>query len=221
MTYHALKQAVRHGRRDEAAVPPTAFLDALIDWGRGAPDEIFSPKGTNEIYVTVLHYLGPYDNVMHRRAVMLEVMRVLAGHESEWNWRQGVDSRPQAEVKTALTTEAGAWQVSANSMALAPELRHLVHTRVGSTDPIKFQHAMKKDHVLAMEYIARSLRNRIDTHGPVVRCTKTTPPRGIGSNLSRDAVKEFLEYLDPRGSDMTFIKGHFIVPYRSMGPNDF
>ncbi len=220
MTYRALKKAVRHGRKDGPAVPPTAFLDELIAWGREAPDEIFSPKGTNEIYVTVLHYLGPYEGVMHRRAVMLEVMRVLAGHETDWNWNAGVDSHPQSEVKTAQTTEAGAWQVSANSMNLAPELRHLVHTRIGSTNPIKFQHAMKKDHSLAMEYIARSLRNRIDTHGPVVRCTKTTPPRGIGSNLSRDAVTEFLEYLEP-ASDRIFWKGRFIVPLRPMGSMGF
>jgi hypothetical protein len=100
-------------------------------------------------------------------------------------------------------------------MANAPELRHLVLTRVGSDDPIQFQQAMKTDHVLAMEYIARSLRNRVDTHGPVLRAERTKPPRGIGSNLSRDAVTEFLEYLLPYGSsDMVFTKGHYIIPYR-------
>lgn len=221
MPYVALKQGVRHGRKDELAIPPTTFLDELVAWGRTAPDEIFSPKGTNEIYAKVVHHLGPYKDVMHRRAVMLEVMRVLAGHESDWHWKAGVDSHPQTEIKTAQTTEAGAWQVSANSMKLAPELRHLVLTRVGSVEPIKFQRAMKRDHTLAMEYIARSLRNRIDTHGPVKRCEKTTAPRGIGSNLSRDAVKEFLDYIDPSGSDMTFTKGHYIIPFRPIGGSDF
>ena len=166
MPYKALKRPVRHGAGDGAAIPPDAFLDELIAWGRSAPDEIFLPRGANEVYVTVVHFLGPYNDGLHRRAVMLEVMRVLAGHETEWDWNHGVDGNPQPEVKTVLTTEAGAWQVSANSMANAPELRHLVLTRVGSDDPIQFQQAMKTDHVLAMEYIARSLRNRVDTHGP-------------------------------------------------------
>ena len=200
MAYVALKKVVRHGKRDEPAIPPTAFLDELVAWGKSAPDEIFSPKGTDEIYAQVVHYLGPYKDVLHRRAVMLEVMRVLAGHESDWKWKAGVDSHPQTEIKNAETTEAGAWQVSANSMKWALELKHLVLTRVGSIAPIKFQRAMKKDHTLAMEYIARSLRNTVKTHGPVLRCEKTTPPRGIGSNLSRDAVKEFLSYLDPAES---------------------
>jgi hypothetical protein len=191
--YVALKKAVRHGRirhgKEDADVPPDSFLDQLVAWGKVASDDIFVPQGTDEVYGAVVTLLGPYESAMHRRAVMLEVMRVLAGHESLWRWNQGVDSNPQTEVKTATTTEAGAFQVSANSMNLAPELRHLVRSRVGSTDPIRFQHAMKRDHVLAMEYIARLLRNRIDANGPVLRWYQNTPPRGIGSNLSRDAVR--------------------------------
>jgi hypothetical protein len=216
MPYVALKQAVRHGRSDDADVPPDSFLDQLVAWGKVASDDIFVPQGTDEVYGAVVTVLGPYESDMHRRAVMLEVMRVLAGHESLWRWNQGVDSNPQTEVKTATTTEAGAFQVSANSMNLAPELRHLVMTRVGSTDPARFQRAMKRDHVLAMEYIARLLRNRIDANGPVLRWWKNTPARGIGSNLRRDAVQEFLDLIDPKGSDWVRYKGHWMIPYRSL-----
>jgi hypothetical protein len=221
MPYVALKKAVRHGKKDKPAIPPDSFLDELIAWGKVASEDIFNPKGTDEVYGKVATLLGPYENAMHRRAVMLEVMRVLAGHEADWNWNEGVDTHPQKEKKTLDTTETGAFQVSANSMKHIPELRHLVMMRVGSLDPIKFQKAMKKDHVLAMEYIARLLRNRIDANGPVLRLHQLPPSRGMATNLSRDAVKEFLDYLDPKGSDWTRFKGQWIVPLFPIGTDSF
>jgi hypothetical protein len=65
--------------------------------------------------------------------------------------------------------EAGAFQVSANSMAFGPELKDLVLSKVESTDGTKFQAAMKQDHPLAMEYIARLLRRTVHHNGPVKR----------------------------------------------------
>ena len=205
MQYRALRHAVVHGRRQISERPPTAFLDELIAWGKDAPDEIFEPRGHNNAYLAVHAVLGPYTNKLHRRAVMLEVMRVLAGFESSWNWLEGVDTHPQRELKDAMTSETGAWQVSANSMR-HPELRALVIARVGSDDPRKFQRAMKTDHRLAMEYIARLLRNTIAANGPVKR-------HEIDVNVRRDAVEELLDLLNPRGSDWTFRKGQYIVPF--------
>lgn len=207
MAYRALLQPVVHGRRHRSESPPKAFLDELVAWGKKAPAEIFKPRGPNNVYVAVSGSLGPYKDDTHRKAVMLEVMRVLAGYESSWNWREGVDTHPQREAKNDLTSEAGAWQVSANSMRIT-ELRNLVVARVGSDDPVKFQQAMKTQHTLAMEYIARLLRNTISANGPVVRHRTE-----LDLYVRRDAVKEFLDLIDPSGSDLTFYKGRLIMPF--------
>ena len=85
---------------------------------------------------------------------------------------------------TPNTIEAGAWQVSANSMSFGPELKDLVLRKVGSLDGNAFQRAMKRDHPLAMEYIARLLRRTVKHNGPVKR-------HEIDEWLRRDAVEEF------------------------------
>lgn len=212
MTYHALRHPVVHGKKHHGERPPTAFLDELVLWGRTAPNEIFEPRGHNNVYLAVFSSLGPFKDNLHRRAVMLEVMRVLAGYESSWNWREGVDRHPQKEVKNAKTSEAGAWQVSANSMRLAPELKTLVLSRVGSDDPLKFQHAMKTQHTLAMEYIARLLRNTIAANGPVVRHRSE-----IDHNVRRDAVQEFVEVMYPILPAVNFVAGLIRPLFRAVG----
>jgi hypothetical protein len=62
-------------------VPSDNFLDELVIWGRTAPDEIFVANSAVDIYSNVFRVLGPWRGLRHRRAVMLEVMRVLAGFE--------------------------------------------------------------------------------------------------------------------------------------------
>ena len=89
---------------------------------------------------------------------------------------------------TPETIEAGAWQVSANSMAFGQELKDLVLNAVGSLDGNAFQQAMKTNHPLAMEYIARLLRRTVDHNGPVRR-------HEIDAWLRPDAVEEFLNLL--------------------------
>jgi len=116
------------------------------------------------------------------------VMRVLAGFESSWDWNAGVDVTNSTSV-TPDTIEAGAWQVSANSMHFGEELKTLVLTKVGSLDGNDFQRAMKKDHPLAMEYVARLLRRTVNHHGPVKR-------HEIDPWLREDAVAEFRALLD-------------------------
>jgi len=163
MAYKATKHRVSN-----RGIPPDAFLDELVRWGKSAPEEIFVPSGAHDVYSNVVGVLGPWQGTGHRRAVMLEVMRVLAGFESSWRWNEGRDISNPASV-TATTIEAGAWQVSANSMGFGPELRNLVQARVGSLDGNAFQRAMKVDHGLAMEYIARLLRRTVNHNGPVKR----------------------------------------------------
>jgi hypothetical protein len=118
---------------------------------------------------------------------MLEVMRVLAGFESSWKWNAGPDTTNPTSV-TPSTEEAGAWQVSANSLAFGQDLKNLVLQHAGSLDPVEFQRKMKEDHPLAMEYIARLLRHTVDHNGPVKR-------HEIDTWLHRDAVEEFLTTL--------------------------
>lgn len=179
MKYIHTKQHV-HNR----GVPPDAFLDELVAWGKQAPEEIFAPNPFSDIYSSVKNSLGPWRDIKHRRAVMLEVMRVLAGFESTWNWNEGVDKSRDPTTITPDNAEAGAWQVSADSIEIGEELKELVLREVGTLDGEAFQAAMKKNHPLAMEYVARLLRRTTQHHGPVLR-------HEIDPWLRRDAVEEF------------------------------
>ena len=178
MSFTATKQHVAN-----RGVPPDDFLDQLVTWGKQAPDEIFAPNTHSDVYSSILNTLGPWQDAMHRRAVMLEVMRVLAGFESSWKWTEGRDTHNPDSV-SADTIEAGAWQVSANSMNFGQELKDLVRGKIGKLDGNAFQDAMKQDHPLAMEYIARLLRRTTHHNGPVLR-------HEIDPWLRQDAVAEF------------------------------
>lgn len=182
MPYNATKSHVAN-----RGVPPDSFLDQLVIWGRSAADEIFLRNAIFDIYSSVFDVLGPWDGLDHRRAAMLEVMRVLAGFESSWDWNAGRDLANPTSI-TSETTEAGAWQVSADSMSFGQELKDLVLAKAGSLDGDTFQSAMKQNHSLAMEYIARLLRRTTHHHGPVKR-------HEIDAWLRRDAVDEFLTLL--------------------------
>ena len=61
---------------------------------------------------------------------------------------------------------------------------------VGSTGAREFQQAMKENHELAMEYIARLLNRTIAGNGPLLR-------NDIDKFLKRDAVAEFRGFLFP------------------------
>jgi hypothetical protein len=186
MGYKATKQRV-HNR----GIPPDSFLDQLVAFGKTAPDEIFAPNSAKDIYWSVFGTLGPWRGIPHRRAVMLEVLRVLAGFESSWNWNEGADSTNPTSV-TPTTIEAGAWQVSANSMGFGPELKSLVLAKAGALDGNTFQRAMKQNHQLAIEYIARLLRRTVNHNGPVKR-------HEIDRWVRKDAVAEFQALVNPVG----------------------
>ena len=179
MSYIATKQHVLN-----RGVPSDAFLNELVAWGKSAPEEIFAPNLYSDIYSSVKNTLGPWQSIPHRRGVMLEVMRVLAGFESSWDWEAGRDTNnPSSD--TPETMEAGAWQVSANSMHFGSELKELVMRAVDSLDPLDFQRASKSNHLFAMEYIARLLRRTTHHNGPVLR-------HEIDPWLRRDAIDEFV-----------------------------
>jgi hypothetical protein len=182
MNFTATKQHVLN-----RGVPPNDFLDQLVNWGKLAPDELFVPNTHSDVYSSVFNTLGPWQGIPHRRAVMLEVMRVLAGFESSWDWNAGRDTTNSTSI-TPDTIEAGAFQVSANSMNFGPELKALVLAQVGTLEGNAFQKAMKQNHPLAMEYIARLLRRTTHHNGPVLR-------HEIDPWLRRNAVAEFQSLL--------------------------
>jgi hypothetical protein len=174
-----------------------SFLTEMVAWAKDAPDEIFEPNPLNDIYAKVRAQLGPYDNLRHRKAVMLEVMRVLAGFESSWDWKEGVDTSRLGN-DTPENSEAGAWQVSYDARFLHQSLRDLLARR-GITNGIKFQQSMKFDHALAMEFVARLMRVNTKHNGPLykgdernaIRSSLRGAEHSIYPWLSREAVGEF------------------------------
>ena len=167
--------------------PPDSFLTELVSWGRNADETIFEPRrddpGETDVYTRIAPILGPWTSPTHRIAAMLEVLRVLAGFESSWDWNCGRDTTNHSSV-TPTTIEAGAWQVSGNSRAFGRDLRELA-----PADGDRFQRAMKVDHAMAMEYAARLLRHTIRHNGPVLRGE-------INPWLNRDSVEQFRELLE-------------------------
>ena len=79
----SVKLVKARARVSNRGVPPNAFLQELVEWAKTAPAEIFEDKQTKEpdVYASVKKDLGPYGDLVHRKACMLEVMRVLAGFE--------------------------------------------------------------------------------------------------------------------------------------------
>lgn len=167
--------------------PPDGFLNEIIDWAKSAPDEIFAPNAIHDIYSNIVHELGPWQNITHRKAAMLEVMRVEAGFESSWKWGEGVD-KGKREENTLRTEEAGIFQCSCNSMGFDPSLKALLMKAAGKTDCETFIKESKSNHPFAIEYFARLVRFTVDHHGPIKR-------KEINPWLSREAVSEFERFL--------------------------
>lgn len=168
-------------------IAPNDFLEELIAWCLEAPDEIFTRNENYDIYSQVFNELGPWDSLAHRKAVMLEVLRVLGGFESSWNWNEGRDiSNPNSN--TSCTEEAGIFQCSGDSMNFDQSLKALLKSVSGKTDCDTFRSVSKSNHRFAIEYCARLLRFTVNHHGPVKR-------KEINSWLKRDAVNEFKKHL--------------------------
>jgi hypothetical protein len=168
-------------------IPPSAFLDELVDWAKGAPDEIFEPNQVHDIYTNVVGDLGPWTGLTHRKAAMLEVLRVLGGFESSWDWNEGVDVM-NPHSNTSCTEEAGIFQCSGNSMDIDSSLKEMLVKATGKKDCETFKIETKANHTFAIEYCARLLRFTVRHHGPV-------RDHHINGHLRRDAVAEFEGFL--------------------------
>jgi hypothetical protein len=153
--------------------PPVDFLEDLVAFGRTAPDEIFAPNTAYDIYSLAIagKIMQPGEtNLIVRRAVMLEMMRVHGGLESSWNWDEGVDTTNEASMENLIQQETGIFQVSFNSLYLDPtiSLGACVARYIGSFSAPSFINAMKSNHPLALEYYARLVRISIAWAGPLL-----------------------------------------------------
>ena len=168
--------------------PPDLFLNELIDWARQAPDEIFERNPNQDIYTSVRSELGPFSDLLHRKAVMLEALRVLGGFESSWDFNAGRDiTNPNSN--TPCTEEAGIFQCSGNAMEIDESLEDLLRQASGgNTDCETFIVVTKENHPFAFEFCARLLRFTVNHHGPVKH-------KKINQWLRRDAVSEFQDFL--------------------------
>lgn len=195
-TFHATKTRVFN-----RGVAPDSFLNELIDWGRSAPEAIFAPNARSDIYSKVRPELGPWTSAQHRRAAMLEVMRVLAGFESSWDWKEGVDTS-RLSSDTPQNSEAGAWQVSYDSRRFGDDLRGMLSDK-GITSGIRFQQVTKFDHPFAMEYVARLMRWTTKHNGPLykgderaaIRSSLRGSEHSIYDWINRESTEEILGFL--------------------------
>jgi hypothetical protein len=179
-------------------VPPDSFLDALVAFGKSAPDSIFSQNTNYDIYSVIGNALGALPDFLTRRAALLEAARVHAGFESSWNWTEGVDHTNQTSLSNITGQETGVFQVSFDSTELDQGTRQLdacLNFYGVSITPEAFIVAMKSNHALAVEYYARLVRFSIRWAGPLL------PIHGgraaIVPYLSLPAMIEFKTLITP------------------------
>ncbi|WP_434585586.1 hypothetical protein ACMYSP_03435 [Klebsiella sp. R390] len=171
------------------ASPPIEFLEQLVDTLEDLPDDIFAENKLHDIYAVMKGALGPYTSLLHRKAVMCEVLRVQAGFESDWRWKAGVDEENERSKAHIESEETGAFQVSFDSIDKGgPALRDFVRQH-GIDTPETFITKMKTDHKLAIEYCARLLRFNTSWCGTIKDPTK------VISHVRRDAVEEFQTFV--------------------------
>jgi hypothetical protein len=173
-------------------VPPDSFLTKLVEWGKAAADDIFAPNpNPADIYAYVKPILGPWENLLHRRAALLEVMRVHAGFESSWNWNEGVDTTNASSMRNINGQETGIFQVSFDSTFIAHDAMKAFAVEHGISTVGSFIPKMKADHDLALEYYGRLVRVNVQWAGPIKR-------HEIDRWLSSEAVEEFQSLLSER-----------------------
>ncbi len=160
--------------------PPDSFIAGLLAFGMIAGDYVFAENpNESDIMGIAQPILAPsgWTGIQQRRAGLLTALLYDGMFESSGIWTTGVDmeegagtGRPESEW------EAGAWQVSQNSMILdvpfgsstpLGTLSALVAGSCGgATDPATFQLAMKINKMLACLYAAWLFRYDTEWSGP-------------------------------------------------------
>jgi len=181
--------ACRYPVSAEHPIPPSSFLDQLIDAINPLPDSIFARNDRHDIYSVMLGALGPYTDLLHRKAVMCEVLRVTAAFESDWNWNAAVDINNPNSVLHKEGEETGAFQVSWDSTRFDQSLLDCLDRLAGGHDVDTFIASMKSNHALAVEYCARLLRFNTTWCGTINTASM------VIAHVRRDAVQEFKGFL--------------------------
>lgn len=190
MMFNATKQRVEDQGR-----PPDSFLLEQVEWARTIPSEIYAPIPNRnapgpdpDVFVLLKAKLGPWENLLHRLAALLELQRVHAGFESSWSWIEGVDRTNKTSMTHKEGEETGIFQVSFDSLELGGGAMKPFAVSHGIGTVGSFITKMKTDHKLALEYYSRLVRISYAWAGPIKR-------HEIVPWLSRDAVKEYITLL--------------------------
>lgn len=150
---------------DGHVVPPTEFLDTLIETVCGMTDSIFAPNAElNDVYSEVSKELPFTKDILTRKAYMCMILLALLAFESDYKWEEGADTTAGPEKPDEV--ETGIAQVSANSMNFG-DLREFAAT-VGIKTTEDFIRLMKIKHSFAIQYIIRLLRITYKANGPIV-----------------------------------------------------
>lgn len=195
MKFEATLQPVVHGARSYSDTPPTSFLHTLIEIVRELDDSIFaSNSNPHDVFTSIFPVVQPWTGVkdsfewfQHRKAAMCEVLRVLGGFESTWNWKEGKDMSSKHE-NDADTMSAGLWQISYDSRSHGDDLNALIQ-RWGIHDGMDFQWIMKNKVSFAIEYAIRLFRHTTHHNGPLLR-------HEVDEQMSRAAIDEFKHLLN-------------------------
>ena len=188
---------------------PQDFLTFLVGWARDAPNELFDYNNAEDAYGFIEYKLGPWkagaDFLLHRRAVMCEVLRVLCGFESSWRWDEGIDqsaNNGKPYARHIREWEAGILQASSNSMYSYEGCKdYAAELGIGINDHEEFRTLSMKQGTFSMkqgtfpiQYGATILRETYKHHGPLRRTENNTanPQKSsIHPYLSKVAVEEF------------------------------
>lgn len=181
--------ACRYPVSQEHGITPKSFLDELIDTINQLPDVVFEKNNNHDVYSIMLGSLGPYTDLLHRKAVMCEVLRVMAAFESDWNWNAGVDANNNYSKHHKEGEETGAFQVSWDSKYFDKSLVDCLDRVTGKHDVDTFISKMKENHSLAIEYCARLLRYNTNWCGTLNHSSM------VISHVRRESVEEFKSFL--------------------------
>jgi len=159
--------------------PPEWFLSELVEWGKDAPAKHFEVTPNYDIYSSVKAELGPYKSDKHRRAVMLEVLRVLGGFESSWRHTAGVDTTNQSSMANKCGEEAGIFQTSQNATYFGADLKFMqieeCKNYTQKTTCLNFiacskdSSGNKANRKFVYDFTSLLLRKTVNHHGPVKR----------------------------------------------------
>lgn len=190
-------------------VPSDSFIDEILTCIRLLPDKFFAVNKNFDIYSKTFLELGPWENLLHRKAGIAHILIVLGMFESSGNWKEGVDSSRRTAT-TKENAEAGAWQESWDARRLDSTLAEFLQNN-SITNGVEFQQRMKTDHCFAVAFTILLLRIDIKDYsrianGPIRKGKereKTWPDRprlwkaeeSIYPWLSRLAVKEIMKFL--------------------------